>query len=154
MKSMLLTLCALIFSGQLMAAQPNAATVIPLPETAQEQGWDIRLVGLHYHEATNQTEFFYRVRIEEGAAQVSSWHLKLKQQFAGLVLLNSNNKQLHWHQDLQPGTEHLVHFKVRGERTTTPSNYTVQSGDLLAEGSIDAPSLEPLASAPMTASYP
>lgn len=145
----LLSVCVLFLSSQAFAAN-----LIHLPETAQDMGWNIRLVGLHYHKANDQTEFFYRVRIDENAAEVTSWHLKLKERFAGFVMLNSSNQQLHWHDDLQPGTEELVSFKVKGERTTRESNYTVQSGELFAEGSVDAPSLQPLASAPMTASYP
>lgn len=145
----LLSICLLLISSQTFAAN-----VIPLPETAQDNGWNIRLVGIHYDQSADQTEFYYRVRVEEGAATITSWHLKLKERFAGFVLLNSKNQQLHWHKDLQPGSEELVSFKVKGERTTRVSNYTVQAGELFAEGSVDVPSMTPLASTPMTASYP
>ena len=145
----LLSICLFLFSSQIFAAN-----LITLPETAQDNGWDIRLVGIHYHQASDQTEFFYRVRIDQGAATVTSWHLKLKEHFAGFVMLNSRNQQLHWHKDLKPGTQELVSFKVKGERTTRVSNYTVQAGELFAEGRIDAPSLAPLASTPITAPYP
>ncbi|MFG1488479.1 hypothetical protein ABMA58_04455 [Oceanospirillum sp. HFRX-1_2] len=144
-----LSICLLAFSSQMMAAE-----LIPLPETAQDNGWDIRLVGVHYHKSSDQTEFYYRVRVDQGAATLTSWHLKLKERFAGLVMLNSRNQQLHWHKDLKPGSVEMISFKVKGERTTRVSNYTVQAGELFAEGSIDAPSLAPLASTPMTASYP
>lgn len=138
----------------LLSTQIMANDLIPLPETAQENGWNIRLVGVHYHPEADQTEFFYRVRVEEGAATLTSWHLKLKEKFAGLALLNSKDQQLHWHKDMKPGTEQLVSFRVKGERTTRVSNYTVQAGDLFAEGVADVPSLAPLTSAPLTAAYP
>jgi len=148
MKS-LLSFCLLLISSYTFANN-----MVLLPETAQENGWNIRLVGIQYHPQSDQTEFYYRVRVDAGAASVTSWHLKLKERFNGYVLLNSKKQQIHWHEDLKPGTEELVSVKVEGERTTKVSNYIVQAGTLFADGSIDVPSLAPLTSTPMTASYP
>lgn len=140
----------------LIALSTNAlaAGLTPLPETAQDNGWNIRLVGVHYHQTTNQTEFYYRVRVEEGAAPLNQWQLKLKERFSGLELSGIENSELKWEKEIKPGSVELVSFKIPGERTTQTSLYSVESGNLIAEGPIDTPSFKPLASTPMTASNP